>query len=82
MAREGPRAVMLSLEAKYAERDALYSWLETLDREGASLESVRLVQAQLDRVLEEIARLSGGQPCGFDVPASLSHPANRSARQV
>jgi hypothetical protein len=68
------------LEAKYAERDALYSWLETLEREGASAESVRLVQAQLDRVLEEIPRLSVGQPCGFDVPASLSHSRKRSLR--
>ena len=72
---------MSSLEAKYAERDALYSWLETLEREGASLESVRLVQAELDRALAEIARLSRGQPCGFDVPASLSHPTNCSVRQ-
>lgn len=56
---------MSSLEAKCAERDALYGWLATLEREGASLESVRLVQAQLDRVLEEIARLSGAQSCGF-----------------
>lgn len=72
---------MPSLEAKCAERDALYSWLETLERDGASPESARLVQAQLDRVLEEIARLRG-QPCGFDVPASISRSTNRSLRQM
>lgn len=73
---------MPNLEAKRAERDALYGWLETLERDRAPLESMRLVQAQLDRVLEEIARLSGRQPCGFDVPASLSNPTNRSVRQI
>lgn len=53
------------LEAKYAERDALSSWLETLEREGASCEAVRLVRAQFDRVLEEITRLSESPSIGF-----------------
>jgi hypothetical protein len=59
----------MDLEAKYAERDALSGWLETLEREGASLEAVRLVRARLDQVLEGIERLGGRQPAGFASPA-------------
>ncbi len=58
------------LEAKFAERDALSSWLGALEREGASLEAVRLVRAQFDRVLEDIVRLSGAPAAGFGVTIS------------
>jgi hypothetical protein len=54
------------IEAKYAERDALSSWLETLEQEAASLEAVRLVRAQFDRVLEDITRLSERPAIGFE----------------
>lgn len=60
-----------NLGAKYAERDALSSWLGALEREDAPLEAVRLVRAQLDRVLKDIARLGGGRPRGS------AHPTNQ-----
>jgi len=65
------------LEAKYAESDELSNWLGALEREGASLEAVRLVRAQLDRVLEDIEQLSGRNALGFSVPASPSHTTHR-----
>ena len=62
-----------SLEAKCAERDELLSWIEALEGEGASLESVAIVRAQLERVLHDIARLKGAGAVGFSLPASAEH---------
>ena len=59
-----------SLEAKYAERDELLSWIEALEGEGACPESVAIVRAQLERVLHDIARLKGAEAVGFTRPAS------------
>jgi hypothetical protein len=70
------------LEAKYAERDALSSWLETLEREDASLEAVRLVRAQLDRVLEDIARLGEGRTVGFGSTGKSTLRPPQCAEQV
>lgn len=62
-------------EAKCAERDALSSWLGSLEREGASLEAVRLVRGQLGRVLEDIARLGERPALGFG-PTGKSAPGD------
>jgi hypothetical protein len=62
--------MLTDLETKCAERDALSSWLGALEREGASLEAVRLVRAQFDRVLGDIARLSEAPAAGFGVTIS------------
>jgi len=61
-----------NLEAKCAERDALLSWLSALDRENASLEAVRLVQVQLDRVTESIARRSERAVLGYSLGGKSS----------
>ena len=58
------------LEAKCAERDELLGWLEALDEEGACPESVAIVRAQLERVLHDIARLTGAEAIGFSLPSS------------
>ena len=62
-----------SLESKRAERDELLGWLQALQGEGASLESVAIVRAQLERVLHDIARLKGAGAVGFSLPASAEH---------
>jgi hypothetical protein len=43
------------LDRKGAERDALINWLQTLERDDACPESRMLVQAELDRVLQDRA---------------------------
>jgi len=50
-------AISMNVDAKRAERDALVSWREALELEGACPEAKMLVQAQLDRVLQELSRI-------------------------
>lgn len=58
-----------NLEAKCAEREELLNWLKALEDEGASLEAVAVVRAQLERVLHDIAELKGLAVAGFSLPA-------------
>ena len=59
-----------NLKAKCAERDELLNWIEALDEEGASPEAIAVVQGQLERVLNDIARLKGLETAGFSLPAT------------
>lgn len=61
-----------TLDAKSAERDELLNWLKALEDEGASLEAVAIVRAQLERVLHDIAELKGLQVAGFSLPADAA----------
>ena len=68
--REAETHMSGNLEAKCAEREELLGWLEALGGEGSCPESVAMVRAQLERVLNDIARLKGTGAVGFSRPAT------------
>ncbi|MGA9580847.1 MAG: hypothetical protein WBR13_02625 [Allosphingosinicella sp.] len=64
--------MLISLEAKCAERDTLQDWLKALETKGASPQSLSIVRGQLERVRHEIARLKGLDAVGFSSRASTA----------